>query len=99
MKNSARTEYVTRETILKLLSDEEVARVSTAETATHLADGDEYVDLENPDQGVRKAVLGAGVPMGRVLPKKAVLEKTWREIVALLSAHHIEDVHAPTPLA
>jgi hypothetical protein len=34
---------------LKLLSDDDIARVSTAETAASLAEGDEYVDLDAPD--------------------------------------------------
>ena len=55
MKNDERTAYVTRDTILKLLSDDEVAKVSTAETASRLADGDEYLDLEHLDKGVRRA--------------------------------------------
>ncbi|MGE5783205.1 MAG: hypothetical protein ACM3ZE_01385 [Myxococcales bacterium] len=95
-KNEARTEYITRDTILKLLSDDEIARVSTAETAAHLVDGDEYVDLEVPDQGVRTALGSSSVPMGRVLLKKAVLEKTWREVLALLSAHRAEGGRPPT---
>ncbi|MEN9577477.1 MAG: hypothetical protein RJA70_486 [Pseudomonadota bacterium] len=95
-KNEPRTVYVTRDAILKLLSDDEIARVSTAETAARLMDGDEYVDLEVPDQGVRTALGSSSIPMGRVLPKKAVLEKTWREIVALLSAYRAEAGGPPT---
>lgn len=90
MNSDKRTEYVTRDTILKLLSDEEVARVSTAETAVRLAEGEEYIDLETPDQGVHRADGGKAVPMGHVLPRKAVHEKTWRDIVSLLSAHALE---------
>jgi len=82
-----RTEYITRDAILKLLSDDEVARVSTAETAPQLEEGDEYVDLETPHQGVRRAAGKPTTPMGRVLPRNAVQEKTWREIVMLISAH------------
>jgi hypothetical protein len=85
-----RTEYVTRDTILRLLSDDEIARVSTAESAIQLVDGDEYVDLRQPDQGVRKALGPATAPMGDVLPRKAVQEQTWRQIVGLLSAHRAE---------
>lgn len=85
-----RTDYVTRDTILRLLSDDEVARVSTAEAATHLVDGDEYVDLREPNQGVRRALGLATAPMGDVLPRKAVQEPTWRRIVGLLSAHEAE---------
>lgn len=94
-KTEARTEYITRDTILKLLSDEEIARVCTAETAAHLIDGDEYVDLGEPDRGIRKARGSSTVPMGHVLPRKAVLETTWREIVALLSAHRREGMRSP----
>jgi hypothetical protein len=90
MEAEKRAEYITRETILRLLSDEEIARVSTAETAIRLTDGDEYVDLEEPDQGVRRANGVATVPMGHVLPRKAVHERTWDRIVDLLSAHHAE---------
>ena len=90
MKAEKRTEYITRDTILKLLSDEEIARVSTAETARQLADGDEYVDLRTPDQGVRRALGKTTAPMGDVVPRKAVHENTWRQIIGLVSAHKAE---------
>lgn len=86
--SAARTrkiQYVTRDHILKMLSEEEVDRVSTAETAVRLADGDEYVDLEQLDRGVQRA-HGAAPNMGRVLPRKAVLETTWSKIVTELAA-------------
>ena len=85
MKNDKRTQYVTRESILNGLSDDEVASVSTAETAVRLADGDEYLDFEQLDQGVRRA-RGTATPMGRVLPRKAVHASTWNKIVTLLAA-------------
>lgn len=88
VSTQGRTEYVTRDTILKLLSDDEVARVSTAETAACLTEGDEYIDLEEPDRGVQRAPSSPTTPMGHVLPKKAVQEKTWHEIEILLAAHH-----------
>ena len=90
MKSEKRAENITRYTILRLLSDEEIARVSTAETAERLADGDEYVDLEQPDRGVRRAEGVATAPMGDVLPRKAVRAHTWDQIVGLLSAHRAE---------
>ena len=90
MKDETRTEYVTRNTILKLLSDEEIARVSTAETATQLVDGDEYVDLHKPDEGVRRSLGTNSAPMGDILPRKAVHAHTWRQILGLLSAHRVE---------
>lgn len=94
MKTNKRTEYITRDTILRLLSDDEVARVSTTETAACLARGDEYVDLEAPDHGVQRVLENDGISMGHVLPRKAVHEKTWRQIAALLSVHAIEDADA-----
>lgn len=80
MKNEQRNRYLTRAGILKLLSDEEAASVSLAETAARLGDGDEYVDLKHLEQGVRRA-QGPTTPMGRVLPRKAVRSETWTKIV------------------
>ena len=85
MKNDERTAYEIRDRILKLLSDDEVAKVSTAETAVRLATGDEYLDLEHLDQGVLRAGT-TSTPMGRVLPKKAVRADTWSKILAQLAA-------------
>ncbi len=85
MTHDKRTEYITRDSVLRLLSDAEVAKVSTAETATDLADDDEYLDLEHLDQGVRRARKGTS-PMGRLLTRKAVSEGTWSQIVAQLRA-------------
>jgi hypothetical protein len=82
-KPDARTEYLTRDSILKLLSDDEIASVSTAETATRMAEGDEYLDLEHLDRGVRRADSGR-IPMGDLLAKKAVAEATWTRILTQL---------------
>jgi hypothetical protein len=83
MKSEERTAYVTRDSILKLLSDDEVGRVSAAETAASLSAGEEYLDLEHLDAGVQRAV-GATATMGRVLPRKAVHPATWGKILAQL---------------
>jgi hypothetical protein len=85
MQTEKRTGYLTRDKILKLLSDEEVARVSTEEGSRALADGEEYLDLDDPERGVRQAE-GSITPTGRVLPRKAVHEDTWSRIVAQLNA-------------
>jgi hypothetical protein len=88
MNKDTAVELVTRESILKLLSDAEVARVSTAETQEQLASGEEFLDLKHLDRGVRRARPPAGVlstvSMARVLPKKALDEATWTKIVSLL---------------
>ena len=87
MKNDERSEYVTRDSIMQLLSDDEIASVSTAETAKRLVDGDEFLDLEDLDEGVQKA-SGSNTPMGRILPKKAVHPVTWEKILAQLAKLH-----------
>lgn len=84
MSNDERAAYVTRDAILKMLTDDEVAKVSTAETASRLSSGDEYLDLEHLELGVRRAD-GKVPPMGRVLPRNAVHANTWAKIVAQLT--------------
>ena len=93
MKNIPRRTYVTRESVLMLLSDDEVAAVATAETAAHLTDGDEYLDMEHLDQGMQRADRKKS-PMGRVLPKKSVHEDTWKKILKQLPAHSGVKAHA-----
>jgi hypothetical protein len=90
MNTDKRTAYVTRDAILQLLSDDEIATVSTAETAPRLLAGEEYVDLEHLDDGVRRAG-GTNAPMGRLLLKKAVHEATWTKILTKLPAPRTRD--------
>jgi hypothetical protein len=79
MNNDTRTEHITRQNVLMLLSDDEVASVSTAETTIRPLEGEEYLDLEDLDQGVRSAV-GKTPPMGRVLLRRSVHADTWDKI-------------------
>jgi len=74
MNNAKRTQ-VSRDSIVELLTDDEVAKVSTAETGARLAEGDEFIDLEKLDQGVRHA-NGVLVQLKNIVPRKAVHEKT-----------------------
>jgi nucleotide-binding universal stress UspA family protein len=99
MKNDKRIEYETRDGILKLLTDQEVARVSTAETAAHLSPGDQYLDLEQLALGVKQAgdAGGTTTPMGRILPRKAVQEDTWAKILAQLAKSGLAGAPASTP--
>jgi hypothetical protein len=85
MNSQERTNYLTREGVMKLLSDDEVASVSQAESTDRLAEGDEYLDLQRLDQGVLR-VASESADMGRVLPRKAVREATWLKLVAVVSA-------------
>lgn len=82
-----RSEYARRERILELLSDEEVAKVSTAETQVRLPDGELYVDLERLDEGVRQA-HGETTAVGRLLPRSAVRDATWSKIVSQVGRGH-----------
>ncbi len=93
MKNEDRIRCLTRDSVLKLLSDQEVASVSTAETAVRLSDGDEYLDLAHLELGVRRAP-GTNTAMGRVLPRKAVQEETWIKILRQLAVPRLATPHS-----
>ncbi len=85
MRNEQRTPYPTRASILKVLSDEEAASVSSAETSERLSDGDEYLDLKHLEHGVRRAQNSTRTPTGRVLPRKALNADTWTKLVEHLT--------------
>ena len=86
MSDAERREQIARDSILKLLSDGENGRVSTAEAAPRLSEGAEYLDPERLDRGVQRAsATTAKATMGRVLPRSAVSEETWRKILAQLA--------------
>jgi len=95
MNNEKRSEYFTRDSIMNLLSDEEIAKVTATESATSLVDGDEYIDLEQLDQGVQ-TVPGstAAIAVGRVVARKAVQERTWKNVVTQLASRRIVPVHS-----
>ncbi len=69
-----------RARVLALLSDEENARVSTAEGTAWLSIGEEYLDLTQLARGVQRA-NGAAVSTGSVLPRSAVGDLTWTRIL------------------
>ncbi len=83
MTTETKTSMTQRARVMALLSDEETAKVSNAETAASLADGEEYLDLEQLAKGVMKAG-GATVSIGRALPKRVVLPATWATILTTL---------------
>ena len=78
------------EAVLELLSLTEAAQVNTA---TELATGEEYVDLEEPRRGVQR-FRESRAARGRVLPRSAVNAPTWQKIVALIGESPA-DVAAP----
>lgn len=85
MSEPTRAEFVTRDTIMKLLSNEEIAKISSAEAASGLTEGAEYLDLQHLDLGVQRSHALTKVAIGHVLPKGAVSEKTWSTVVAELA--------------
>jgi hypothetical protein len=90
--NNSRTELVARHSILKLLSDAEVASLSSAEAAAPLSDGDEYLDLDQLDRGVCLAT-GMFAPRGQVLPRKALRAHKWHEVLTQLEAYRNATAH------
>lgn len=75
----------TRLAVLQLLSDEETVQVDDPNAVRKLAAGEEYLDLEEPIEGVQR--LGEGrAPLGRILPRRAVDGRTWQLILGLIGA-------------
>jgi uncharacterized membrane protein len=81
-EHEARARFATRDQVLELLTDDEVSKVSLAETDGQIAEGEEYVDLLHMDRGVRRAL--AGSTAGGRLARKAVQDETWGRITSLL---------------
>lgn len=82
MNREAQGENEIRDQVLTLLSDDEVARVSTAEGEPRLGHGDEYINLAAPHNGVRRGHGAMQQTMGKVLPRSAVSAETWERIAA-----------------
>jgi hypothetical protein len=85
MTNDKKKNALTREAILELLTDSEVAIVSRAEGAPRLIEGDEYVDLTDPAAGIQLVQATARTPAGHALPRSAVSDSTWSKIVHALA--------------
>jgi hypothetical protein len=96
MKTDKLQEYVIREEVMKLLSAEELSKVNMAETAGHLREGQEYLDLEQTVQGVRRASW-TSAPTGRVLPRDAVPASTWGKILTIVNNAPYVDDRKPRP--
>ena len=72
---------LTRETLLALLTDTEVARVSDAEGTKRLIEGDEYVDLRDPAAGIQHVHATPRTSPRNTLPRSAVSDATWAKVV------------------
>ena len=86
MSGSTRNELSARNSIMMLLTDEETARVSTAEASGTLADGSEFLDLEHLERGVQRVAGAIPAAKAHVIPRNAVGNNTWRKIVSHLSS-------------
>lgn len=82
MKDEENTDCEIPDQVLKLLSEEEVARVSAGQGELRLNDGDEYIDLAAPNNGVRSVHGALQQTMGKVLSRKAVSAATWEKLAA-----------------
>lgn len=85
MTDDLRANHVTRETILRLLSDDEIASASTAETTARPLEGEEFLDLEDLAQGVRSAQWPTPT-MSHLLLRRSVRRDTWTKILEQLIA-------------
>lgn len=85
MSGSTRVELSARNSIMMLLTDEENARVTTAEAGASLMDGTEFVDLEHLDRGIQRAAGAGTLELANVIPRNAVGDDTWSKIVTHLS--------------
>ncbi len=79
-----RTKYLTREEVLSMLTEPEVACVSNVEDGASLPHGEEYLDLQKLEHGVQRA-NGILVPTASVLPRSALSSGTWHDILARLA--------------
>jgi hypothetical protein len=71
---------------LELLTDTEVAKVSRAEDAPRLIEGDEYVDLADLTAGLQQAQATPRTPAKDALPRSAVSETSWSRILNALGS-------------
>jgi hypothetical protein len=74
--------YQTRSEILSLLSEDELAVVSSAEQE-RVPVGEEYLDLAHIELGVLRAE--PNTPGRHTLPRAAVSDATWAKILAVLA--------------
>jgi hypothetical protein len=75
-------QHSTRDSIVKLLSEDQASRVS-APSLVRLSDGDEYLNLEQLDQGVQQS-KGTSALVGCILPRRALTQYTWSKIMMLI---------------
>ncbi len=81
--NAIEQDEISRKLFIRMLSDEEIARVNAGETSDHLELDEEYVDLNVLSRGVQRAMAGER-PSNVVLPRRAVHVSTWDKLLSHL---------------
>jgi hypothetical protein len=81
MKTENEKEYITRQEILDMLSDEEVTKVAIEEEPSRLIEGDEYIDLEHLERGIQQVLGGFKKDSNNVLARSVVRDETWAKII------------------
>ena len=84
MNHNRSTTSARRDDVLALLTDDE-RRSLAAAPAHRFAAGDEFLDLEKLDEGVRTA-MGTGSPMIGLLPRSALHDATWAKVLTYLQS-------------
>src|SRR5438105_2573682 len=85
MSANSKIDLLTRDAILGLLTDAEVAKVSTAEDAVSLIEGDHYVDLLDLEAGVQEVQATPRTAPSHVLPRSAISDASWQKIVRAIA--------------
>lgn len=76
-------ENLSRDSIFKVLWDDDLDRLGRSKMPVRLDRGDEFVDLQLLERGVQRAI-SVMVPTGGVLARKAVEAHTWSRILEQL---------------
>jgi hypothetical protein len=80
MKDNDRVTHITPETIQELLSEDDGAGRHAPGGVSLLVRGDEYLNLDHLERGVRRCARKSSL-LPHVLPRKDVQEATWNKIV------------------
>lgn len=76
-------EFISRDNLLKILSDDEATRFRTKVPAMQLGAADEFIDLMEIEKGVQ---LAGELNPTDVLARKVLHENTWAKIVTNVNA-------------
>lgn len=84
MNEPAAPLLLTRDALVQLLSCDEVTAVALVSRGAKLAVGEQYLELDHLEHGVRNMRPTTPIVMASVLARRAVRETTWAAICARL---------------